>query len=141
MKPSYEDGHLLVAAMRVLRHKAPKPPTPEDIARLLDLPLDFVRNLVVALGDLGVLRVLENPFEIRVEIGDYTLLESLPRGSETPSISDELDSFVKRKKKQVEDTEKMFSPDELEKKKKEKMSKLEDEMKRMKKTKYQPYPD
>jgi hypothetical protein len=141
MKPSYEDGHLLVAAMRVLRHKAPKPPTPEDIARLLDLPLDFVRNLVVALGDLGVLRVLENPFEIRVEIGDYTLLESLPRGSETPSISDELDSFVKRKKKQVEDTEKMFSPDELEKKKKEKMSKLEDEMKRMKKSKYQPYPD
>lgn len=140
-KPSYEDGHLVVAAIRVLCHKEPKPPTPEDVARLLDLPADFVRNVVVALGDLGVLRVIENPFETRAELGDHALLEDLPRASESPSIKDELDSFVERKKKEAEDTEKMFTPDEMEKKKKEKMSKLGEEMKRMKKTKHQPFPD
>lgn len=140
-KPSYEDGHLVVAAVRVLSQKAAKPPTPEEVAGLLDLPVDFVRNIVVALGDLGILHVIENPFETRAELGDHTLLEDLPRASEAPSIKDELASFVERKKKEVEDTKKMFTPDEIEKRKKEKMSKLDDEMKRMKKTKYRPLPD
>ena len=140
-KPSYEDGHLVVAAIRVLSHKAAKPPTPEEVAGLLDLPADFVRNVVVALGELGVLRVIENPFETRAELGDHGLLEDLPRTSESPSIKDELDSFVERKRKEAEDAEKMFTPDEIERKKKEKLAKLDDEMKRMKKSKYRPVPD
>lgn len=140
-KPSYEDGHLVVAAVRVLCHRDPKPPTPEAIAELVGLPKEFVRSLVVSLGDLGILHVMESPFEIRVEIGDHTLLESLPKGSEAPSIKAELDSFIKRKKKEVEETEKMLSLDEIEKRKKEKISKLEDEMKKMKgKSKPQPFP-
>jgi hypothetical protein len=140
-KPSHEDGHLVVAAIRVLCHKAAKPPTPEDVANLLDLPADFVRNVVVALGALGVLHVIENPFETRAELGDHILLEDLPRASESPSIKDELDSFVMRKKKEAEDTEKMFTPDEIEKKKKEKIAKLNQEMKRMKKKGYKPFPE
>lgn len=140
-KPSYEDGHLVVAAIRVLCHTQTKPPTPEDVAHLLDLPADFVRSIVIALGSLGILRVVENPFETRAEIGDHALLEDLPKASEAPTIKDELDSFVQRKKKEAEDTDKMFTPDEMEKKKKEKMARLDQEMKKMKKTKYQPFPD
>jgi hypothetical protein len=132
VKPSYEDGHLIVASVRVLSHNASKPPTPEAIAELLGLPVEFVRNLVVALGEEGILRVVENPFEIRAEIGDYVKLEDLPRASTTPSIKDELDDFVERKKKVVEETEKSLSLDEMNKKKKKKMSKFEEEMKKMK---------
>ena len=69
------------------------------------------------------------------------MLEDLPRTSESPSIKDELDSFVERKRKEAEDAEKMFTPDEIERKKKEKLAKLDDEMKRMKKSKYRPFPD
>jgi hypothetical protein len=132
VRPSYEDGHLIVAAVRVLSHKATKPPTPEEIADLLGLPPDFVMNLVVSLGDEGILRVVENPFEVRAEVGDYTRLEDLPRAAEAPSIKEELDEFMKRKKKAVEETRKMLNLDEIEKKKKDKISKLEDEMKKMK---------
>jgi hypothetical protein len=131
-KPAYEDGHLIVGAVRVLTHRAAKPPTPEDVANLLGIPPDFARNLVRALGEEGVLRIVENPFEMRVEIGDYLKLEDLPRESEVPSIQDELDDFMKRKRKEVEDTEKMLSSDEITKKKKEKLDKLEQEMKKMK---------
>jgi len=138
-KPSYEDGHVIVAAVRVLCHHNPKPPRPEDIAELLNLPPDFARNVVVALGHLGILKVMENPFEIRVELGDHTLLEDLPRGSDAPSIKTELDSFIQRKKREVEATEKMLSLDEIEKKKREKISKMEDEMKKMKKPKPSPF--
>jgi hypothetical protein len=132
VKPSYEDGHLVVAAVRVLSDKAAKPPTPEDVAELLGIPPDFARNLVVALGHEGILRVVENPFEIRAEIGDYLKIEDLPRASDAPSIQDELDEFVKRKKKAVEETDKMFSLDEMSKKKKEQMARLAEEMKKMK---------
>ena len=140
-KPSYEDGHLVVAAVRVLSHRQAKPPTPEDVAGLLDMPPEFVRTLVASLGTLGVLRVMENPFETRLELGDHALLEDLPKSAEGPSIKDELDSFVQRKKKEVEETERMFTVEEMDKKKQEKLAKMEDEIKRMKKTKYQPFPD
>lgn len=132
VKPSYEDGHLVVAAVRVLSHKASKPPTPEAIADLIGLPHEFARSLVVALGDEGILRVIENPFEIRAEIGDYMKLEELPKQSDAPTIKDEIEDFVKRRKKAVEETEKMLNLDQIEKKKRKKLSKLEDEMKRMK---------
>jgi hypothetical protein len=137
-KPSYEDGHLIVAAVRVLCFRNPKPPTPADIASFLGIPPEFARNLAVALGGLGILRVLENPFELRVELGNHLLLEDLPREADSPSIKEELDSFIERRKKQVEETEKMLSLDEIQKKQQEKISKLEDEMRRMKKSKYRP---
>ena len=132
VKPSREDGHLIVAAVRVLSHNAAKPPTPEDIADLLGLAPEFARNLVVALGEEGILKVVVNPFEIRAEVGDYTKLEDLPTESTAPTIQDELEDFVKRKQEAVEETERMLNLDEIEKKKKEKLSKLEDEMKKMK---------
>ena len=131
-KPCYEDGHLIVGAVRVLSHNSDKPPTPEDIADLLGLAPDFVRNLAVALGDEGILKVVENPFGIRTEVKDHLKLEELPREAQGPSIQDELDEFVKKKKKEVEDTEKMFTLDEIEKRKQEKLSKLDEEMKKMK---------
>jgi hypothetical protein len=131
-RPCYEDGHLIVAAVRVLSHNSNKPPTPELIAELLGLAPDFARNLVIALGEEGILNVVETPFEIRAEVKDYSKLEDLPRESEGPSIQSELDEFVKRKRKEVEATKKMFTIDEIEKKKKEKLSRLDDEMKKMK---------
>jgi hypothetical protein len=131
-KPCYEDGHLIVAAVRVLSHNSDKPPTPEDIAGLLGMAPDFVRNLVIALGDEGILKVVENPFEIRTEVKNHNKLEELPRAAQGPSIQDELDEFVKKKRKEVEDTEKMFTADDIEKRKKAKMSKLDEEMKKMK---------
>jgi hypothetical protein len=130
-KPCYEDGHLIVAAVRVLSHNADKPPTPEDIAELLGLAPDFVRNLVIALGDEGILKVVENPFELRTEVKHHNKLEELPKEAQGPSIQDELDEFVKKKKKEVEDTEKMFTLDEIDKKKQENLSKLDEEMRKM----------
>lgn len=135
----YEDGHLIVAAVRVLAHNADKPPTPESIAGLLNLAPDFARNAVVALGEKGILRVVENPFEIRAEVGDYSKLEELPRESEGPSIQSELEEFERRKKKEVEDTEKMFTIEEIEKKKRDRLSRLDKEMKDMKGKSHSPF--
>ena len=132
VKPSREDGHLIVAAIRVLSHNATKPPTPEDIAALLGLAPEFARNLVVVLGDEGILRVVVNPFETRAEVGDYTKLEDLPTESSAPTIKDEIEDFVKRRQEAVDETGKMLNMDDIKKKRREKLSRLEEEMKRMK---------
>ncbi len=129
---SYEDGHLVVAAVRVLGHRSGKPPTPEEVADLVDMPAEFIRNVAISLGEEGILKVLENPFEIRLEIADHMKLETLPRKSEKPSIGDEIDEFLKKRKEKVKETEKMLSLEELEKRKKEKLAKLEEEMRKMK---------
>ena len=139
MKPSYEDGHLVVAATRVLTHKSSKPPSPEQIADLLGQPVDFVRTLVVTLGEEGILKVVVNPFETRVEVADYAKLEDLPREADGPTMRDELDSFIKKKQDEYDATEKMLSLDEIEKKQKAKLSKLEEEMKKMKKPGADPF--
>jgi hypothetical protein len=131
VRPSYEDGHLIVAAIRVLSNNATKPPTPEDVADLLDKPPDLVRNLIIVLGSEGILRVVENPFEIRAEVADYLKIENLPKASEVPSIQYELEEFVRRKKQAADETGKSLSLDEIERKNKEKLSRLEEEMKRM----------
>jgi len=116
----------------VLAHRDNKPPTPDQIAELLGLPPDFARTLVVTLGDEGILRVVENPFEIRVEVADYAKLEDLPREADGLTMRDELDTFIQKKHDEYEATKKMLSVDEIEKKQKAKLSKLEDEMKKMK---------
>lgn len=121
-----------MAATRILTHKAAKPPTPEQIAELLGMSPDFARTLVVTLGDEGILKVVENPFEIRVEIADYTKLEDLPREADGPTMTDELDTFMQKKRDEYEATKKMLEADEIEKRQKEKMSKMEEEMKKMK---------
>jgi benzoyl-CoA reductase/2-hydroxyglutaryl-CoA dehydratase subunit BcrC/BadD/HgdB len=131
VRPSFEDTHLIVAAVRVLSNNAAKPPTPEDVADLLDKPPDLVRSMIIVLGTEGILRVVENPFELRAEVGDYLKIEDLPKASEVPSIKSELDEFVKRKKEAADETGKALSLDEIEKKNREKMARLEDEMKRM----------
>ncbi len=132
MKPSYEDAHLVVAAVRILSYKCNKPPLPEDVANLLGMPADFVRSLMISLRDIGILKLIETPFEIRAEIADHLKIEELPRESEAPTIKDELEEFVKKRKQQIEETEKMLDLKEMEKKKKEKLSKLEDEIKKFK---------
>ncbi len=91
-----------------------------------------MRTLVVTLGDEGILRVVENPFEIRVEVADYKKLEDLPRDASGPTMRDELETFIQTKQDEYEATEKMLNPDEIEKKRKDKMSEMEDEMKKMK---------
>jgi hypothetical protein len=116
----------------VLAHRAQKPPTPEQVAELLGQAPDFVRTLVITLGDEGILKVVENPFEIRIEVVDHARLEDLPREADGPTMKDELDTFIQKKQDEYEATEKMLSLDEIEKKQKAKLSKLDDEMKKMK---------
>lgn len=131
--PPYEKGHLVVAALRVLAHRGGRAPREEEIAELLDLPVDLVRSLVRGLAAVGIVRVVTNPFDVRVELGDHAALESLPRESEGAKIETEVEEFHERYREKQAEMGKLFAGDEVTKRKEERVNRLDEEFKKFRK--------
>ncbi len=128
LKASYEEGHLTVAAIRVLSHRHEgRPPSEDEIADLLKISREWVGVLVRALEEAGVVRALTGPFETRVEVLDHRKLEDLPRKDTQAGVDEELREFSARKRKEEEKLQKLFGSDML-KKQDEKMDKLADQL-------------
>lgn len=125
----YDDGHLLVAAVRVLTHREGRPPSVEEAAALVGLSPEVVHHLVRRLEAGGIARAVETPFEARIVIEDHTLLEQLPRDETGPSVASEFESFRERQQQKQEELEKLFEPGALKKKRQEKSSSLEKQFK------------
>ena len=132
LAPNYEESHLLVAAVRVLTHLEGRPPTPAEVATLLQLPPEKINVLVHQLKSRGVLYVAENPFEVHLDIEDVAPLEQLPRAGTEPEIKSELNDFAEREREKKAEVERMFRGGEVDKKRQERVKKLEDEFKNFK---------
>ncbi|MFH1679995.1 MAG: hypothetical protein ABIH26_05050 [Candidatus Eisenbacteria bacterium] len=133
--PLYEEGHLFVAAVRIVAHRESRPPTVEEIAELLGQSREIAYHLARGLAEKGVLRLLANPFETHVEIADHLAVEELPREDHGPGIEKDLREFQERKKKDHDDMSGFFSGHGREKKKDEKLSKMEEEFRKFRKSK------
>ncbi len=131
--PSYEESHLLVAAVRVLAHREGRSPTAAEIAEFIRLAPEKVNILVHELRKRGILKALQGPFEMRLDPGDPTLLELLPRGDSGPSIQGELEEFHSQLQEKKREMERMFRGGEADRKRKERVAKLEREF-----TKFRP---
>jgi hypothetical protein len=130
---SYEEGHLVVAAVRVLSHQqSGRPPTVEEISQLLGISREWAGVLVSGLERAKVVRTLTGPFETRVEVSRHQNLEDLPRGDSTAGVDEELKEFEAQKRKEEEKLRKLFSTGEALKDQKKKLGDLADELKRYK---------
>lgn len=128
-KPSYRQGHLIVAAVRILIHRHGRPPTTTEIAQLSDMSEDVVGLLVRSLEGLGIVRTVKSAFETRVEIVDHIGLEELPSDEEASAFGSEVDEFHERYAKKQEDLQRLFSTGEHKKEKQEKLDALDEELK------------
>jgi hypothetical protein len=135
----YDDGHLLVAAVRLLMHRNGRPPTVEECAGLAGFSVELTHALVRRLEEYGAVRAVETPFEARVVIEDHTALEAIPRDATGPSVASEFESFRDRQKEKQKELDKLFGEGSLEKKKKERVSSLEEQFKKFRATRqYRP---
>jgi len=134
-RPDYAQGHLVVAAVRILEHRNGKPPTYEEIGSLLGISHEVVGAVARALRTHGVVRILETPFDTRLEVTDHTLLESLPKEQATAAMKGEVDAFLERSRSKQEDIESLFKGGAYEKKKKERFAGLEEQLKDFQKKK------
>lgn len=136
---TYEQGHLVVAGIRVLENRHHHPPTEEDLAQLLDMSREWVGVLVRALADAGAVRLVESAFTLRVELRDHLALEKLTRESEAKTIDRELQEFHQKRKKDEEALGKMFGGDFLKKQEAE-MDDMADRLKSFKPKQAKPNP-
>jgi hypothetical protein len=131
--PTRDQGHLIVAAVRVLRHRDGRGPTVDAVAHLLQLPPEEVGHLTRALEAAGVLRMTKSAYDLRMEVADHTLIESLPAAGEGPTMQDEVSAFRDRFRERQSNIEHLFGEDPAARQKK-RLGKLDDELKKWKKT-------
>ncbi len=131
-EPTYRESHLVVAALRILEHRTGKSPTPEEIADFLEINREKVGILVHELDKKKVLRVLQSPFDVRVDIVDPKPLETLPAEGDAPAVTEELADFAAKSKQKKQEMEEMLRGGEAEKRRRERVAKLEQEFKSFK---------
>ena len=121
------EGHLIVAAIRVLVHREGRPPEPQEVAQLLDLPEASVRLGISHLAELGIVTLVESAYATHLEVADASGLEDLP---EEPGadIASDLADFDKRKQEESERMARMFEDGDLEKRRAEKHGKMSKEL-------------
>lgn len=92
-KSIFLEGHLLVAAIRVLEHRHGAPPTLDLIYEILGLGPEQAALICRRLLEEGIIRQVEGAFDGRWTVADYQKLETLPRDSTEPT---QLDHALKR---------------------------------------------
>ena len=72
---SREEGHAHVGAIRVLQYRLGRPPTPAEVAEVLGSKEEITRHRLRALEQLGIVRLVENPFETHASVADHVALD------------------------------------------------------------------
>ena len=128
--PTYDEGHLFVAAIRIIRHRENRPPSVKEIAEFLGYSTEIGFLVARGLEKKGVLSLVSNPFDTHVDLNDHTALEELSRSEEGPDFDAELTEFHKKKEKEQEDLNSFFAAGGESEEKKNKMSSLDEEFRK-----------
>ena len=102
MKTSlYSQAHLIVSAIRVYEHLNSRPPTVDDVCRIIDFSVEQGHFICRKLQTIGIIKAVEGSYGTRLFINDHLKLEDLPRGEPENRLEDDLKKF--------KDTRKAFS--------------------------------
>ena len=131
----YDEAHLFVAAVRILLHQKRSPPTIDDVCTLLNTSVEEGMSVCRALEKTKIIEMSQDPFSTRLTITNHLKIEELPRSSGAhDSLAKELEQFMN--KKQAFDKKVDEIKADIEKKRKEMHSgieeKLRQEMKKIK---------
>ncbi len=94
----YTNGHLIVAAIRLLQHQRKTPPTMEDVCQLLAFSLEQGNLVCKKLAERKVIESVKGPFGIRLTIRDHLVLEDIPKTEASDTLAVELEAFQATKK-------------------------------------------
>lgn len=123
---SREEGHLIVAAVRVLAHREGTPPTAEAVAELLRLQPETVRLKVEVLREAGVLVMVDSAFERHLEVGDHTAVDDLTPDAERTGMDEALADFDRKRQEESDRMQRLFDDGDHERKRREKMKEMDD---------------
>jgi hypothetical protein len=129
---TYEEGHAHVAAIRVLQWRLRRPPTIEEVAEVLGSKVELTNHRLRALESLGIVTVVQNPFETHVSVEDYLALEKLPVEANQDVLRDAVQDFRKRQSEKADEMVRLFEETDEGQVKREKHGQMADELRRFK---------
>jgi DNA-directed RNA polymerase specialized sigma subunit len=130
-----EEGHAHVGAIRVLRHRLGRLPTVEEVAEVLGSKVEITNHRLRTLQSLGIISLVENPFEVHVCVEDYLALEKLPVEANEDVLADAVQDFQKRQSEKTDEMMRIFEESDEKKEQKQKHDQMADELRRFKKKK------
>jgi cell division protein FtsB len=123
----YEQGHLWVAALRLFTHRHQRPPSVRELSEMLQVSPALGHYLCNRLSRIGVLEVVEAPFEERIYLRDHLKLEELPREEKASGLEAEVQRLKEEREKKEEEIQKIQAGQET--KRKDLFSDLERQLK------------
>ena len=127
-KSLYKEGHLFVAAIRILEHKHNAPPSLAQISELLRISTEQTGLTSRRLTESGIIAPVEGAFNDRWVVADYLKLEELPREVESSELDDALKKFQSERNKLAQKVESI--KEEQAKKKKDLFADIEKKLKK-----------
>ena len=128
------EAHLVLAAIRVLDHLQERPPTPGEIAELLQEDESTIRSRLAQLHDLGAAVLLDSAFATRAEIKNHQLVDDLTE-EDGPSISEDLAEFDRKKEDEARRMSHLFDSGEHEEKRRRKLEEMDGELEKFRREK------
>jgi hypothetical protein len=98
-KSLYHEGHLFVAAIRILERRHGAPPALDQISELLQFSAELTGLISRRLRDAGIVDQVEGAFDDRWVVGDHLRLEQLPREVEVSELDNALKKFQSERNK------------------------------------------
>ena len=104
-KNPYHEGHLFVAAIRLLEHQKGTPPALKDISDLLGISAEQAGLISRRLEEDGIVKIVESAFGDRWGIEDHLKLEDLPKTATVDQMDEALQQFKAEKSKMTQKIE------------------------------------
>jgi hypothetical protein len=127
-KSIYEEGHLFVAAIRVLEHLNNAPPSLDQIAQHLRFSAEQTGLISRRLKEADIIEQVEGAFGQRWTVRDHIKLEALSRDTKSTQLDDELKKFQSERQKLAAKVESI--KEQQEKKKKDLFADIEKKLKK-----------
>jgi hypothetical protein len=99
----YEQGHLMVAALRLFIHREGRPPSVRDLSDMLEISTETGHYLCNRLEHLGAVKVIEAAFDEKVYLADHLKLEELPKEEKASTFEAEVQEYKEGRERQQEE--------------------------------------
>ena len=86
----YSQAHLMVAAIRVFEHNNSRPPTIDDLCRMINFSIEKGNFICRKLEEINVIEAVEGTYGTRLFVRDHLNIEDIPRGEADNNFEDEL---------------------------------------------------
>jgi DNA-binding MarR family transcriptional regulator len=126
----YEEAQIVLAAIRLFQHREKRPPRMKELAEFSCLSLETVHHLCNRLEKVGAIDRIRSAFEDGIVLKESLRAEELREETGSPDIKDDIDKVRVEQERKVQEVEKRFSKDLLEKEKQDIFSGIEERLKR-----------